>query len=437
MRWQGFLSDFNLEISYMPGAENNFADGLSRRADLRLLLIGAVAPYDPWLSSVKAAYADDPAALKLFRTATGPKQSLSYRTRAGVLYYVAKGAYRVYVPDAHGLRNKLLHDYHCAAIAGHYGASKVLVAMSQHYYWPCMPADVEAFVRACPVCQVCKPTQQPTPSIKPLPVPDKPFQHITLDWLSGFPENKAGNPGTLNIIDRFSKWAVVIPCPKTMGDKAFVDALYVHFFSWAGLPGRITGDRDTRLTASRMRSLCKGLDLQLKLSVAYHPQTDGQTESFHKTFLSMLRTQVNRYHSDWQEAIPALLYAYHNTVHSATGYTPHLLLFGWTPRDLRAPLSSPLPASGHADVDAWLARRADHFATAQVRLEHARQSMIRARKASAAAHSYAPGDLVKVFYESASCQVRYDASKQIATALGWPLSRGGGGESWCLQDCAA
>lgn len=52
----------------------------------------------------------------------------------------------------------------------------------------------------------------------------------------------------------------------------------------------------------------------------------------------MLRGFVNKYHSNWESLIPSLLYAYDNTIHPATGYTPHQVLFGWTPRDLRVPL---------------------------------------------------------------------------------------------------
>jgi hypothetical protein len=108
-------------------------------------------------------------------------------------------------------------------------------------------------------------------------------------------------------------------------------------FAWAGLPASIVGDRDARdrLSASRFCAVCKALNLKLKLSVAYHRQTDGATEIFNKTFLTMLRCFVNQYHSSWADLLPPLLYAYHNAVHSATGFTPHLLLFGWTPRDLR------------------------------------------------------------------------------------------------------
>jgi hypothetical protein len=177
--------------------------------------------------------------------------------------------------------------------------------------------------------------------------------------------NKQGHDGVLCILDKFSKWAIVIPTGN-FNTQDLIDTLYKNVFSWIGLPNSIVGDRDSRLTASQMRSLCKGLTLKLKLSTAYHPQTDGQTEQFNHTLLQMLRCFVNKYHSDWALHIPALLYAYHNTVHSATGFTPHRLLFGWCPRDIRAPLLSPEASSGDPDIDKWLHDRRRDLQQAQV-----------------------------------------------------------------------
>ena len=68
----------------------------------------------------------------------------------------------------------------------------------------------------------------------------------------------------------------------------------------------ILGDRDTRLRVSQMRSLCKYLGVRLMMSTAYHPQTDGQSENFHKTVLSVLKSFVNKYHSNWEECIVCL-----------------------------------------------------------------------------------------------------------------------------------
>lgn len=399
VRWQTFLSEYNLEIAYVPGATNNFADGLSRRPDLRLMAVAAMAPYDGWLQRIQAAYKNDQPTQALIKRA---RNNTSVRTKSdhytllhGILYWSAQGTMRVYVPDYQRLRARLIVEFHDLPIAGHFGWRKSHAALAQHYYWPRMAEDVHRYVLQCPTCQRVKPTRQPKPPLQPLEVPSRPFEQITLDWLSGFPANEQGHDSVLNIVDKFSKWAIIIPCDKHMNTKELSNVLYERVFAWIGLPSSIVGDRDTRLTAAQMRGLAKALGLKLKLSVAYHPQTDGQTEQFHSTLLQVLRAFVNKYHTDWAQHIPAVLYAYHNTIHSSTGYTPHRLLFGWCPRDLRAPLSSVLD-DVDADVEQWLQDRKHELQQAQLSLEAAREAMLRAHRTIGTPHVYRSGDFVKV-----------------------------------------
>jgi hypothetical protein len=173
------------------------------------------------------------------------------------------------------------------------------------------------------------------------------------------------------------------PCDKHVGTLDLIDVLYKNVFSWVRLPLSIVGDRDTRLTAGQMRALCRGLSLKLKLSRAYQPQTDGQTEQFDSTLLQMLCCFVSKYPTDWPQRIPAFSHAYHNTVHSATAYTPHQLLFRWCPRGLRAPMFSPdAKPCGDRDIEQRLRDRKSDLKQAQVSMEAARQAMIRAPSCS-------------------------------------------------------
>jgi hypothetical protein len=180
-----------------------------------------------------------------------------------------------------------------------------------------------------------------------------------------------------------------------MSSQQLIDILYEKVFSWVGLPVRIVGDRDTRLTADKMRALCKGLSIKLALSASYRPQTDGSTERFNRTFLSMLRTCLRNDSKNWDRALPSLVYAYNNTVHSSTGFAPHFLLFGWLPMDLRVPMAFQTE-SLHPDIDAFISSRAAQFSAAKASLERARTAMIAQRNASANAHVYKVGDLVEI-----------------------------------------
>ena len=97
VRWQQFLSEYNLMVKYLPGDVNNFADGLSRRPDLRLMIIGAVAPYDGWLSRIQKAVRDchDSKAL-LNKARQGPHRVSStsaYVLQHHVLYLNRDGRY--------------------------------------------------------------------------------------------------------------------------------------------------------------------------------------------------------------------------------------------------------------------------------------------------------------------------------------------------------
>ena len=183
-----------------------------------------------------------------------------------------------------------------------------------------------------------------------------------------------------------------------MGSDDLCKVLYDKVFSWVGLPLKTLGDRDTRLRASQMRALCKNLGVRLMMSTAYHPQTDGQSENFHKTFLSVLKAFVNKYHSNWEECIPSVLYAFHNTVHSATGLTPHHLLFGWTPQDLRVPFvaAEQNKSDISRNVEGWLELRKEQLKRANINLEYARTAMLKALRVAAQNPAFAGGDMVIV-----------------------------------------
>ena len=188
MRWQQFLSEYNLSVEYVRGSENTFTDGLSRRPDLRLMLVSAVAGIDHLLKEMKdgCGHSVEPKRFVGKVRAATPSTCSPYCILHGFLYHVSDGKHRVFVPDYKHLRSRMIAAFHDSPASGHLGWHKTYDALSQHYYWPGMVADVQESIRQCPTCQRTKITLQPKPDLHPLPVPDRPFSHITLEWLSGF-----------------------------------------------------------------------------------------------------------------------------------------------------------------------------------------------------------------------------------------------------------
>jgi hypothetical protein len=120
-----------------------------------------------------------------------------------------------------------------------------------------MAKDVKAFVQACPHCQWYTPTVHPVPPILPKIVPQLPFSEISLEWVGPLPVRYKQHESLLNVIDSFTKFAICIPVTRSMTTKQLVDMLWASLYTLVGLPSKIIGDRDTRLTADAMRALCK------------------------------------------------------------------------------------------------------------------------------------------------------------------------------------
>ena len=99
-----------------------------------------------------------------------------------------------------------------------------------------------------------------------------------------------------------------------------------------GVPRVIVSDRDTRFTSSFWKEICRSMGTSLAMSSGYHPQTNGQTERANRSIEEMLRGLCGKEAKmtgtrgwAWWE------YAYNNSVHSSSGYTPFYLCYGRHP----------------------------------------------------------------------------------------------------------
>ena len=98
---------------------------------------------------------------------------------------------------------------------GHFGVTKTLDILQEHFFWPHMKKDVEREVARCLQCQKAKSKVNPYSLYTPLPIPSKPWVDLSMDFILDLPRTHRNHDSIFVVVDRFSKMAHFIPCHKT------------------------------------------------------------------------------------------------------------------------------------------------------------------------------------------------------------------------------
>ena len=158
-----------------------------------------------------------------------------------------------------------------------------------------------------------------------------PWEHISIDLIGPLPPS-SGYDAILVIVDRFSKYIIVLPTNMELSAFGTAQIYRDHVWSQFGLPRKVISDRGPQFAAQFMRDLHSLTGVESNLSTAYHPQTDGQTEIANQYLDQRLRPFVNYFQDNWAELLPMMDYANATLPHSSTGFAPIELEMGYLPR---------------------------------------------------------------------------------------------------------
>ena len=153
-----------------------------------------------------------------------------------------------------------------------------------------MECDIQCYIDSCSSCQRNKPSnRRPAGLLQPLPIPDRPWESISMDFITQLPRTSDGFDSILVFVDRLTKMVHLAP-GKTTDTATIVAKRFLNtVFKLHGLPRQIISDRDARFTGHFWHGLMNLLGIKLGLSTAFHPQTDGQTERTNRTIKQILR----------------------------------------------------------------------------------------------------------------------------------------------------
>src|SRR6202012_2478072 len=372
-RWSEYLSGFHFNVRYRPGKQGLKPDSLTRRSDVypkegegsyarsnpQNLL--TVFSEDPLIHSASTTFAlrknrieydvllratildseslrsDILQGLPLDETAQSHLQNPTLpwsKSGLGLLLFEN----RVYVPDSADLRLRILREKHDHPTAGHQGFRKTLELVRREYYWPGLRKFVEDYCSTCDDCPRSKPARhKPYGLLKQLPIPDRPWESISLDFIVELPsvvselDSRTYN-AILVVVDRLTKMSLFIPTTGDLKAEGLAQLYLLHVFSKHGIPSDIVSDRGSLFTSDFITSLARRLDMKLKFSTAYHPETDGQTERINQTLECYLRCYCSYQQDNWPDLLPIAQFAYNNAPHSATQASPFFANYGYNPR---------------------------------------------------------------------------------------------------------
>jgi transposase InsO family protein len=364
-RWAQELAGIDFKVFYRPGSQNGKPDVLSRRPEYRpekggdenqpittvlhqnhfaervsVISTGgegssfmvsssrlASVPKIRWsqefLAAVKKAGTSD---TRYQQALTSGNELLEIED--GVLYRKKK----LWVPEDPELIVAILQSEHDSKIAGHMGQDKTIELIRRNFWWPKMDEAIVDYIRACPECQRDKARRhRPYGLLQPLELPHAPWQSNAMDFITDLPLSH-GRDQLWVIIDRFTKMAHFIPLKQ--GQRGAEDLARIfarEIWRFHGLPTDIVSDRDSRFTSEFWQEFLRLLGIRPRMSTAFHPQTDGQTERMNQTIEAYLRSFVNHEMDDWVDLLAMAEFAYNNSVTTATGKSPFYANYGFHP----------------------------------------------------------------------------------------------------------
>ena len=428
-RWHEFLSQFNLEIVYVPGKDHKVSDALSRwaypasidtqektfhgdsKGQKHAELMDKLENDEDFASFRVSVICEKGVFREKWKYTTGKWKTLhadlkANRQRVGC--HLDQG--RVYqdgklcVPRER--TNAVIQFYHSS---GHPSGYKLLDIVLHRCEFEQSHGEIQKICRdvaaGCHVCQAVKPCMQNYGTLDYCPVPQQVFSSLCIDFLSlAECTDEDGNKYdyVMVVVDRLSGYICGIPCLK-MGLTAEKTArLFIrHCVHFMGVPLEILSDCDHRITGKFFQTLCHDLGIEQHTAIIYRPKGNGRAERAVRSVIGILRLTLTGMpnQKSWADVLSWSCFLQNSLPGVIAGYSPHKIVFG---RDLILPGELPGEKTEDAPVSAkkWLKELDDQRRKVRERMLKVHERERSRYLKEHATIQYVPGDKVWLRVES-------------------------------------
>nr|GFB24633.1 putative reverse transcriptase domain, ribonuclease H-like domain, aspartic peptidase domain protein [Tanacetum cinerariifolium] len=181
----------------------------------------------------------------------------------------------------------------------------------------------------CLTCAKVKAEHQKSSGLLVQPkIPEWKWDNITMDFVTKLPKSSQGYDTIWVIIDRLTKSAIFTPIRETDPMDKLARIYLKDVVTRHGTPVSIISDHDPRFASNFWRSLQNALGTRLDMSIAYHPETNGQSERTIQNLEDILHACAIDFRKGWVNHSPLVEFSYNNSYHASIKAAPFEALYG-------------------------------------------------------------------------------------------------------------
>jgi len=152
-----------------------------------------------------------------------------------------------------------------------------------------------------------------------------------MDFVTGLPWSNSNDAISL-VVDRLTKMRHLVPYRTSINAPSLADLFLDNIWKHNGLPQTIISDRGPQFAPEFRGTICRRLKIHRRLSTAFHPETDGQTERVNRIMEQYLRSYVNYHQDDWCQWLLMAELMGNNHASETTGTSPFFANYRYDPR---------------------------------------------------------------------------------------------------------